>query len=372
MKSNIVKIMTPKTGVNDDFLILVKLFIKSGEILSEGAEIASLESSKQATTIDSTSSGYFYSFFDEGDSVPVGTVFGIISEISINNLDEIKESFNYDGKTFPESENADIQMTKKAQLLFDNSDLELAQLPKGKILREKDILELIRNNESKRSTNINIDSIKDSITSNSVIICGGGGHAKMCIEIIKQSNEYSILGILDNSKEIGSHILGIPVLGKHNRLNLEFLFNSGLKSAVNGIGAVTNHNSRENLYNELKSIGFYVPNIIHKSASVEPSVVMGEGNQIMANATVGSEAQIGNNCIINSGVVLSHDSKIENNVHLSPGAIIAGQVSIGSNSLIGMGTTIYLSVNIGSNVIIYNGLNVMKNIANDSKVTGNV
>lgn len=369
MNDKIVKIITPKTGVNDDFLILVNLFFNNSDFINEGEEIASLESSKQATTIDASNEGYFYAFFEEGDDVPVGSLFGVISKEKIENIDELKKLVMLNDDTHKDENEKEVQLTKRAQFIFDESDLTFDDLPKGKILREKDVLDIIsEKNNALNQHNLDIESIKENINPNSIIICGGGGHAKMCIDILKADNKYNILGILDNSKQKDVQVLGVPVLGKHNVANLRLLFELGVKNAINGIGAVTNHKSREILYDELKSTGFNVPNLIHKNSSVEPSVIMGEGNQIMANATVGSEVSIANNCIINSGVVLSHDSKVDNNVHLSPGSMIAGQVTIGKNTLIGMGTTVYLGANIGSNVIIYNGLNIMGNIESNTKV----
>jgi len=193
----------------------------------------------------------------------------------------------------------------------------------------------------------------------------------MCIDIINQMKTYKIIGIIDRDIKIGSKVMGIPVIAKDRDEDLKQLYNGGVKLIINGIGAATNHSIREKIYKKLKRIGFFIPNIIHPKASVEPSVSMGEGNQIMANAIVGSDVKIQNNCIINSGAIVSHDSVLENNVHIAPGAILAGRVFVGENSLIGMGSTIYLHIKIGESVIIYNNCSITKNIPDNSIIKNN-
>ena len=46
-----------------------------------------------------------------------------------------------------------------------------------------------------------------------VIVIGGGGHAKVVIDCIQCAGD-TVVGILDDGMEVGSTILGIPVLGK--------------------------------------------------------------------------------------------------------------------------------------------------------------
>ena len=95
------------------------------------------------------------------------------------------------------------------------------------------------------------------------------------------------------------------------------------------MGAISNLNIRKKIFLKLKKIGFYLPNIIHESAVVEPSSKFGEGNQVMMSSSVGSEAIIHDNCIINSGAIISHDSVIQSHSHIAPGAVLAADVNVG-------------------------------------------
>lgn len=202
-----------------------------------------------------------------------------------------------------------------------------------------------------------------------IIILGGGGHAKMCIDILRQTNNYEIIGIIDNIKK-NELIYGVPVVGNDDDLN--YLFNSGIKFAVNGIGGGTSVINRYKIFQKLKNIGFNVPILIHKNSIVEGTAEINEGTQIMAGAIVGSDAKIDSNCIINSGAIVSHDCKIGTNVHIAPGAVLAGSVCVGDNSLIGMNSTIFFGKKIGSNVIITNGKNIYSDVSDNKIIKENI
>ena len=194
---------------------------------------------------------------------------------------------------------------------------------------------------------------------NAIVIIGAGGHAKTCIEIIQQNNEYEIIGIVDNKLSPGTEILNIKVIGDNSVLKLR---SDGVLYAINGVGSVNNPSARKKIFYMLKDLSFEIPNLVHSSCVIEPSVKIGEGNQFFMGSTVGTDTVIGDNCIVNSGSIVSHDCILKNHCHISPGAILAGSVEIGDNSLIGMGSTVYIGKTIGKDVVIYNGVNVLTNL----------
>ena len=192
----------------------------------------------------------------------------------------------------------------------------------------------------------------------------------MCIDVLKQTQTHSILGIVDDNIKVNETVFDIPVIGNIN--SLEGLVKKGLKNVVLGVGGILTKGLRKKLFLHLKECGLKVCTIIHPRASVEPSAMLGEGTQIMQGAIVGSNVQIGANCIINSGSIISHDVVIGNNVHIAPGAIIAGGATIKDDTIVGMGCTIFLGLTIGKNVIIQNGINVFKNIEDGSRIKNDV
>lgn len=199
-----------------------------------------------------------------------------------------------------------------------------------------------------------------------IVIVGAGGHCKVIMDIINSTSEYKILGITDIN--INGKLLDVPILGKDNML--QEIYDSGIKYAFIGIGALDNINVRNLIYNKLKKIGFNLPILIHKRAIISPYAKIGEGTCVMPGAIVNSGAVISENCIINTGSVVEHDCRIEYNTHVSPNSSIAGGVNIGFNTHIGIGSSIIQSKVIGNNVTIGAGAVVIDDIPDNSTAVG--
>ncbi|MFO8090861.1 MAG: hypothetical protein R6U13_13555 [Desulfatiglandaceae bacterium] len=47
----------------------------------------------------------------------------------------------------------------------------------------------------------------------SILLVGGGGHCKSCIDVIEQEGKYQIAGIVDLPEKQGQSVMGYAVLG---------------------------------------------------------------------------------------------------------------------------------------------------------------
>src|SRR3990167_8712827 len=80
--------------------------------------------------------------------------------------------------------------------------------------------------------------------------------------------------------------------------------------------------------------------LIHPSATVASSVLIGMGTVIMAGAVVQARAIIGGHCILNSGCTVDHDCTLADYVHIAPGAHLCGNVKVGEGALVGTGVAV--------------------------------
>lgn len=352
-----MNILMPRLGTNDNMVTIGKWYVQNGDYVKKGTKIAVLETTKETEDLIAECDGYILQKYKRGEDVAVDSVIAVISDdvVEINSTDE------------PAVENANAEnykLTEKAKELIAKYNIDLSLLPQNKLIREKDVLSIIGNSECSFCRS----------KANDIIIVSGGGVAKMCIDILRENGGYNISGITDPSLEIGTKVLGVPVIGNDDILELKY--KEGIRTAVNAIGGIANSNTlplfelRKKMYEIIKSKGFFLPNIIHRGAMIESSVEMGEGNLIFAGASIGSNAKIGDDCIINTGAVVSHDCVIESHAKISPGAILAGNVYVGENSLIGMGVTVYIGVKIGKNVIISNGQNIFSDVPDNTIIRG--
>ena len=102
--------------------------------------------------------------------------------------------------------------------------------------------------------------------------------------------------------------------------------------------AVGNNHDRKREAEERKGTRFTY--LIHPSATVASSALIGMGTVIMAGAIVQARTQIGLHCIINSGAQVDHDSIVHDFAHISPNATLCGNVEIGEGAWVGAGATV--------------------------------
>ena len=376
-KDEIQEIIIPKESIADDSVLILKWYKKSGSKVNKGDLIANCETSKAIFDVEAPIDGYLFYQYKVGDEVLVGNILAIISQQStfsfdLYNLNEKLVTQIQKKETLNQNQQdgfKEIRFSKKALELIKENNLNKDLFLGLNMVIKEDVLNYLNQSEEYKNKISGVNIIKSN--NQKVVILGGGGHAKMCIDILNQMKTYEIIGIIDGNIKIGEKVMGIPIIAKDRDEDLKRLYNEGIRLIVIGIGAIKNYSMREKLYKKLKKFNFYFPNIVHPKASIEASVTMGEGNQIMANAILGSDVKIQNNCIVNSGAIVSHDSVLENNVHIAPGAILAGGVFVGENSLIGMGSTIYLYVKIGKHVTIYNNCSITKNVPDNSIIKNN-
>lgn len=188
-------------------------------------------------------------------------------------------------------------------------------------------------------------------------IYGASGHSKVIIDIAK-SIDITIDTIFDDNLQL-TEVSGYPVV---HTLSDEFL-------KIGTVLAIGNNKIRKKVAD--KFIGKFQNGIFHSSAVLAPSVIIGEGTVVMANASINAEVIIGNHCIINTGAAVEHECRLGDYVHISPNAALAGDVIVGEGSHIGIGAVVIPGVKIGKWVTIGAGAVVLEDIPNFAVVVGN-
>jgi sugar O-acyltransferase (sialic acid O-acetyltransferase NeuD family) len=203
---------------------------------------------------------------------------------------------------------------------------------------------------------------------NNLILIGGGGHCKSCIDVIEKENKYIIKGIIDTKEKIGQHLLGYKYIGTDDDINQ--LVKAGYSFLIS-IGQIKSASTRKRLYEKLKSVNAHLPTIISPHAIVSKHATIGEGTIVMHSVNINADAKISNNCIINTGCNIEHDVEIGENSHISTHAIINGNCEIGKEVFVGSGTIISNGIQINSSVVIGAGSVVIKSINEIGTFAGN-
>ena len=189
-----------------------------------------------------------------------------------------------------------------------------------------------------------------------IILIGGGGHCKSCIDVIESTNEFTVAGLIDSKEKFGESILGYKVIGCDDDLEeLSKTYNYALIT----VGQIKSAKIRVRLFNLLISLGFELPPIIASSAYVSSHATIGHGSIIMHQAMINANADIGVNCIINTKALIEHDSTVGNHCHVSTNSVLNGDVKIGDECFVGSGTTFVNGLTTSNNVFI--GINSVVN-----------
>ncbi|MBX9783540.1 MAG: hypothetical protein K2X48_09630 [Chitinophagaceae bacterium] len=128
---------------------------------------------------------------------------------------------------------------------------------------------------------------------------------------------------------------------------------------------------KSKIIDELKRANRKLPNFIHPSAIINPSVQPGAGIIIYPGCNIDQNAALEDGVLLNNSVTISHNTVIGKSSFMAPGVIVCGYVRIGMENFAGAGSIFSNNVITGDNVITGIGTVVTKNIAAGSSVIGN-
>lgn len=185
-----------------------------------------------------------------------------------------------------------------------------------------------------------------------IILVGGGGHCRSCIDVIEQQNLYQIQGIIDNNLSKKSAILGYKIIGQDDDL-VDIV--KDIPNAMVTIGQIKDPMPRINLFYKLKSLNYILPTIISPRAYIARSVQLEEGACIMHNTVINSNVVIGKNSIVNTKALIEHDVVIGNFCHVSTSAVVNGASIVKDKVFIGSHATVINNVSVDEGTFISAG-----------------
>jgi sugar O-acyltransferase (sialic acid O-acetyltransferase NeuD family) len=201
-----------------------------------------------------------------------------------------------------------------------------------------------------------------------LILIGGGGHCKACIDVIEEEGKYVIQGILDTSEKKGQSILNYSIVGNDN--DIAAYISKGYSFFIT-IGQIKSAQLRKNIYQKLKAGNATIATVISPKAHVSKYSKIGIGTIIMHTATINAGAVIGDNCIINTGCNIEHDVEVGCHCHISTHAVVNGDCKIGDEVFIGSNSVLSNGIAIGNGLSIGAGAVVVKSIADTGIYAGN-
>lgn len=185
-----------------------------------------------------------------------------------------------------------------------------------------------------------------------ILLIGGGGHCRACIDVIETTKNWKIVGILDLAENVGKKVFSYDILGTDDDLK-KYL--SQFDEVLITIGQIKNPKLRSDLFLKLQQAKVKFATIISPHAYVSSYASIGEGSIIMHQAFVGPNAKIGRNCIINNKAQIEHDAVIEDFCHISTAAVVNGECKVLDSTFIGSNAVLKEGIVVNKNSIIAAG-----------------
>ncbi|MDO6791366.1 MULTISPECIES: acetyltransferase [unclassified Tamlana] len=200
-----------------------------------------------------------------------------------------------------------------------------------------------------------------------MVLIGGGGHCKSCIDVIESLDKYHIIGILDLPSKLGDKILNYEVIGNDDDY-LKYK-NEGCSFLVTA-GQIKSSKLRRTIFENLVAIHADIETIISSTATVSKYAKIGKGSVIMHHSVINTGAKIGENSIINTKAIIEHDVSVGNHCHISTNVAVNGDSKIGNNTFIGSMSCISNNVKIGDNIVLGAGSIVISDCTNEGVYAG--
>ena len=349
----------PRLGVNEDAVTIVAWHVKDGDRVHQGQRLADLETTKASVTLEAETEGFVYLFAAAGAVVQVQDVVAVI----LRSADE-ERARGMRGRAAaaadpaPRADQGDgPRLTAQARRLAETANVDLASLPRDRILRESDVKALIGESQSEVTAGLD--------PGRRVAVYGASQGGWAAAETLSAMGGYDVAAYLDDTPgRAGGTFHGLPVWSGAELDQLR----------GRGVGGVITHimvrEFRLALRGRAREAGLALPNAVHPRAYLSPSSRLGAGNVIKAGAVVDAEVRIGDCCIVDNGVVIAHNNVIGDGCSLAPGVRMAGDSRVGERTLIGTGATLSERLRIGVNVIVSPGAVVVRDVPDNSVVAG--
>lgn len=205
-----------------------------------------------------------------------------------------------------------------------------------------------------------------------VIIMGGGGNASViAFGLIDAFNRgyknFEFVGYA-NDRDNLTEIEGYPVIGGlkdiPDLINQDYYF-------INAIGKIGVQKERIELIESLNIPDDRYITFIHPDAYVAPTVKLGIGCVVLANACISPGTILGKSCRVMIGAVIGHNNNIGNYCFFAAASCTGAYLNIGEGVFVSLNATIKEYLTLGNYSTVGMGAVLMKNVDEGEVWVGN-
>jgi sugar O-acyltransferase (sialic acid O-acetyltransferase NeuD family) len=190
-----------------------------------------------------------------------------------------------------------------------------------------------------------------------IFVAGTGSYAADVLQVTRDAG-HEVCGLVELSdpSRVGTIVHDLPVVGMDA---------PGGGAIVLGAGG-----DRRALGEQLAGRGWARRSVVHPTAHVPASVVIGEGAFVGPGAVLGAAAVVGEDASVARGALVGHHTIIGAGAVLNPGANVGGNARIGSGAFLGIGCVVRDHVEVGEDAVVAAGAVVVADVPAGVQVRG--
>lgn len=200
-----------------------------------------------------------------------------------------------------------------------------------------------------------------------IVIVGAGGFGREVLQWARHAwpaASHKIAGFVSaDPAKLEGHAATLPILGSPD--DFEIRATDGLVLAI-GIPQ-----ARRQVAEWLEARGSRFLTLVHPTAIVADTAVIGPGSVICPSAILSDGSVIGKLVLVNYFASVAHDSEIEDFTVLSPYAAVAGNSRVRRGAFLGMHASVAPGVTVGAGARISSHSWARVNVPEESLVHGN-
>jgi sugar O-acyltransferase (sialic acid O-acetyltransferase NeuD family) len=200
-----------------------------------------------------------------------------------------------------------------------------------------------------------------------LVIVGAGGFGREVLEwadgMAACGRDWTIKGYLDDfPADRLKGTISVPVLGTPDQYEPQ--------DGDIFVCAVGNPRMRKRLQSLLTARGAVFVSLVHPTAIVCKTAVLGHGVIVCPYALVSADATVGDGSVVYYHSSVDHDARVESWVQISGHCDIAGAAKIGAEVFLGSHSVVLPGVTVGGGAIVGAGAIVAEDVAAGNTVVG--
>lgn len=200
------------------------------------------------------------------------------------------------------------------------------------------------------------------------MIVGAGGFGRELFGIAREAVGYGvdfdIRGFLDAKADALAAFAGYPpILGSP----VDYVPAPG-DVFITALGDIA---ARRRCVAALAARGARFISIVHRTASLGPNVILGEGTLVAQQAFVSADARVGRHACVFQNSIVGHDARLGDFSHVYSLCALGGGVTLGDGAVVYPGSQIVPRRSVGEEAVVGTGSTVFLNVPPRTTVAGN-